>query len=86
MPVAKKPRSTAASAVARPAAASVTMPASKPQETTPPSDLAQADPMFREDRIRLAAYRLSQSREGGASDPVADWLEAEAEIDAEDAR
>jgi len=43
------------------------------------------EPLFREDRIRLAAYRLSLGREPGNADPVTDWLEAEAEIDSEDA-
>jgi Protein of unknown function (DUF2934) len=48
-------------------------------------DQPKNEPLFREDRIRLAAYRLSLSREPGNDDPVADWLEAEAEIDSEDA-
>ncbi|MDP9045408.1 MAG: DUF2934 domain-containing protein [Pseudomonadota bacterium] len=49
-------------------------------------DSAPNEPMFREDRIRLAAYRLSLTREPGRADPLADWLEAEAEIDSEDAK
>ncbi len=49
------------------------------------SEPPASEPLFREDRIRLAAYRLSLAREPGNGDPVADWLEAEAEIDAEDA-
>jgi hypothetical protein len=47
-------------------------------------DQPLTEPMFRDDRIRLAAYRLHLSR-GSASDPLTDWLEAEAEVDSEDA-
>ena len=55
-------------------------------------DLAQAEdkPMFetpsREDRIREAAYRRYLARGEREADSLIDWVEAEAEIDAEDAR
>ena len=49
------------------------------------TDQPADEPMFREDRIRLAAYKLSQARPVGLGDPVTDWLEAEAEIDSQDA-
>lgn len=47
-------------------------------------DQQPSTPMTREDRIRAAAYRRF-SDTGGGGDEVTDWLEAEAEIDAEDA-
>lgn len=74
----------------RPAAAAVA-PIPTPAVATSPAVISKIDdqpasePLFREDRIRLAAYRLSLTRELGQADPLADWLEAEAEIDAEDA-
>jgi Protein of unknown function (DUF2934) len=36
----------------------------------------------REERIRQAAYRRFESRGGAQGDPLQDWLEAEAEVDA----
>jgi hypothetical protein len=54
-------------------------------------DLAQAadKPMVetrsREDRIRAAAYRRYLARSESEGDESIDWLQAEAEIDAEDA-
>ena len=54
-------------------------------------DLAQAldKPMVerpsREDRIRETAYRRYLARGEHESDALIDWVEAEAEIDAEDA-
>lgn len=54
-------------------------------------DLAQAldKPMVetrsREDRIRAAAYRRHLARGEHEADALIDWIEAEAEIDAEDA-
>lgn len=55
-------------------------------------DLAQAldKPMVeprasREDRIREAAYRRYLARGENEADPLSDWVEAEAEIDAQDA-
>lgn len=54
-------------------------------------DLAQAidKPMResapREERIREAAYRRYIARSGMDGDASSDWLEAEAEIDSEDA-
>lgn len=79
MATAKKPRRTAAAASTP--AATVTPPDGIGDDGAPSNE-----PMFREDRIRLAAYRLSLAREPGRADPLADWLEAEAEVDAEDAR
>jgi len=55
-------------------------------------DLAQAadkpmvDTRSREDRIRAAAYRRYLARSESEGDASIDWLQAEAEIDAEDAR
>ena len=52
-------------------------------------DLAQAEdkpmvePKSREERIREAAYRIYLARGEGVGNELADWLEAEAEIDAE---
>ena len=68
----RKPRKTTAAAVK----------AAAPDKT---EDQPADEPMFREDRIRLAAYKLSQARPVGQEDPLADWLEAEAEIDSQDA-
>lgn len=54
-------------------------------------DLAQAadkpmvDTRSREDRIRAAAYRRYLARSESEGDESIDWLQAEAEIDAEDA-
>lgn len=36
----------------------------------------------REERIRQAAYRRWEARNGGPGDPVEDWLQAEADVDA----
>jgi hypothetical protein len=55
-------------------------------------DLAQAadkpmvDTRSREERIRAAAYRRYLARSESEGDESIDWLQAEAEIDAEDAR
>jgi len=55
------------------------------------NDIAQAEdkPMVetkpREDRIREAAYRRYLARSDADGDALIDWIEAEAEIDAEDA-
>jgi len=55
-------------------------------------DLAQAEdkpmlePKTREERIREVAYRRYLERGEHEGDASIDWLEAEAEIDAEDAR
>ena len=54
-------------------------------------DLAQAadkpmvDTRSREERIRAAAYRRYLARSESEGDESIDWLQAEAEIDAEDA-
>jgi Protein of unknown function (DUF2934) len=43
----------------------------------------QSLPPSREDRIRDAAYRRYVERSDGPGNSVSDWLEAEAEIDAQ---
>ena len=35
-----------------------------------------------EDRIRLRAYQISQARNGGPEDALADWVQAERELTA----
>lgn len=45
-------------------------------------DTPPASSPTREDRIRQAAYLLSQRRAEFSGDAVADWLQAEAEVDA----
>ncbi len=48
-------------------------------------DKPMVDPRPREDRIREAAYRRYLARGESEGDAWIDWVEAEAEIDAEDA-
>lgn len=48
-------------------------------------DKPMVDARPREDRIREAAYRRYLARSEGEGDSSIDWVEAEAEIDAEDA-
>jgi len=49
-------------------------------------DKPMADTRPREDRVREAAYRRYLARGELEGDQEIDWQEAEAEIDAEDAR
>ena len=55
----------------------ITQAADKPMSDSKPS---------REDRIRDAAYRRFVERGHLDGDDVTDWIDAEAEIDAEDAK
>ena len=74
-------------------------PASKAAQEAPlsPTQLDAADTLAaetdagpasesREARIREAAYRRFEARAGGPGSAVQDWIDAEAEIDAADAR
>ena len=55
--------------------------AKKPQPT-PVHDYLPGNGLDRQSMIAEAAYYLAEQRGFDGGDPVADWLEAEAEIDA----
>ena len=54
----------------------------KKTHTTPAHDYLTGNSVDREGMIAEAAYYLAERRGFDGGDPVADWLEAEAEIDA----
>ncbi len=54
----------------------------KKAHTAPTHDYLTGNSLDREGMIAEAAYYLAERRGFDGGDPVADWLEAEAEIDA----
>jgi hypothetical protein len=48
--------------------------------SSPANDQGRQEPT---DRVRLRAYEISQGRNGGPGDAMADWIQAEQEVAAQ---